>query len=67
MDFPELTIIGAHGGRPLWMDTALFLLRRSRSVILDIASVPPKSLLNYFRCIERLADQTLLGSVGPGR
>lgn len=28
VDFPRLPIILAHGGRPLWMDTALFLIRR---------------------------------------
>src|SRR5881275_821491 len=27
-DFPDLTIIMAHGGRPLWCDTAFYLLRR---------------------------------------
>jgi uncharacterized protein len=66
VDFPELKIIVAHGGRPLWMDTALFLLRRSPNVILDISSVPPKNLLNYFPWIERVADQAIFGSDWPG-
>jgi predicted TIM-barrel fold metal-dependent hydrolase len=66
VDFPELKIIAAHGGRPLWMDTALFLLRRSPNVILDISSVPPKNLLNYFPWIERVADQAIFGSDWPG-
>ncbi|MFQ5409252.1 MAG: amidohydrolase family protein, partial [Anaerolineales bacterium] len=55
-----------HGGRPLWMGAALFLLRRSRNVYLDISSVPPKKLLSYFPWIERVADQTLFGSDWPG-
>lgn len=66
VDFPELKLIVAHGGRPLWMDTALFLLRRSRNVILDISSVPPKNLLNYFPWIERVAGQAMFGSDWPG-
>lgn len=66
VDFPELRIIVAHGGRPLWMDTVLFLLRRSRNVILDISSVPPKNLLSYFPWIERVADQAIFGSDWPG-
>jgi hypothetical protein len=66
VDFPELKIIAAHGGRPLWMDTALFLLRRSRNVTLDISSVPPKNLLNYFPWLERVADQAIFGSDWPG-
>jgi hypothetical protein len=66
VDFPDLKLIMAHGGRPLWMDTALFLLRRSRNVYLDISSVPPKNLLNYFPWIERVADRALFGSDWPG-
>jgi len=66
VDYPELRIIIAHGGRPLWMDTVLFLLRRSRNVILDISGVPPKNLLSYFPWIERVADQAIFGSDWPG-
>jgi predicted TIM-barrel fold metal-dependent hydrolase len=61
-----LKVIIAHGGRPLWMDTALFLLRRSKNVFLDISSVPPKNLLNYFPWLERVADQAMFGSDWPG-
>ncbi|MDX1689283.1 MAG: amidohydrolase family protein, partial [Candidatus Promineifilaceae bacterium] len=66
VDFPELKIILAHGGRPLWMDEALFILRRSRNVYLDISSVPPKRLLHYFPWLERVADRTMFGSDWPG-
>lgn len=66
VDFPELKVIVAHGGRPLWMDTALFLLRRSPNVILDISSIPPKNLMNYFPWLERVADQAIFGSDWPG-
>jgi hypothetical protein len=66
VDFPELKIILAHGGRPLWMDEAFFLLRRSRNVFLDISSIPPQSLLRYFPRLDEIADQTLFGSDWPG-
>ncbi len=66
VDFPELKVIVAHGGRPLWMDTALFLLRRSKNVYLDISSIPPKNLLNYFPWLERFADRSMFGSDWPG-
>jgi predicted TIM-barrel fold metal-dependent hydrolase len=66
VDFPDLKVILAHGGRPLWMDTALFLLRRSANVMLDISSVPPRKLLDYFPWLERVADQTIFGSDWPG-
>ena len=66
VDFPKLKIILAHGGRPLWMDEALFLLRRSKNVFLDISSIPPQNLLQYFPRLEQLADQTMFGSDWPG-
>jgi predicted TIM-barrel fold metal-dependent hydrolase len=66
VDFPDLKLIIAHGGRPLWMDDTFFLLRRSPNVFLDISSVPPKKLLEYFPWIERVADQAMFGSDWPG-
>lgn len=66
VDFPKLKIILAHGGRPLWMNEALFLLRRSKNVFLDISSIPPQNLLEYFPRLDQLADQTMFGSDWPG-
>lgn len=66
VDFPRLRIILAHGGRPLWMNEAFFLLRRSRNVFLDISSIPPQNLLDYFPRLEQIADQTMFGSDWPG-
>jgi len=66
VDFPDLKIILAHGGRPLWMDEAFFILRRSRNVYLDISSVPPNRLLHYFPWLERVADRAMFGSDWPG-
>ncbi len=66
VDFPKLKILIAHGGRPLWMDTAFFLVRRHPNVYLDISGVPPKSLLNYFPRLEEIAAKTLFGTDWPG-
>jgi predicted TIM-barrel fold metal-dependent hydrolase len=66
VDFPDLNIIIAHGGRPLYMDETFFLLRRSLNVFVDISSVPPKKLLDYFPWIDRVADQAMFGSDWPG-
>ncbi len=66
VDFPDLHIILAHGGRPIWMDTAYFLLRRHPNVWFDISSVPPKRLLDYFPWLERVAHKTIFGSDWPG-
>jgi predicted TIM-barrel fold metal-dependent hydrolase len=66
VDFPHLKIIMAHGGRPLWMDTAFFLMRRSPNVYLDISGIPPQHLLQYFPRLEAIADHTMFGSDYPG-
>lgn len=67
LDFPKLKMIMAHGGRPLWMDTAFYLLRRHRNLWLDISSIPPKKLISdYFPRLEEVADRTLFGTDWPG-
>jgi len=66
VDFPKLKILMAHGGRPLWMETAFFLVRRHPNVYLDISGIPPKSLLRYFPRLEEIAAQTVFGTDWPG-
>ena len=66
LDFPDLTIVLAHGGRPIWMSTAVFLARRFPNVWLDVSGIPPSRTLEYFPLLARLADKTLFGSDWPG-
>ena len=66
VDFPDLTLVMAHGGRPLYMDTCLFLLRRHRNVQMDISGIPPKTLLRYFPRLEDVARKTMFGTDWPG-
>ena len=65
VDFPDLTIILAHGGRPLWMEQAFFLVRRFPNVHMDVSSVPPKAIPKYFTRLAEIADKTLYGSDWP--
>ena len=65
VDFPQLKIIMAHGGRPLWMNTAFFLLRRHPNVFMDISGIPPKALLKYFPRFEEIAGKALFGTDWP--
>jgi predicted TIM-barrel fold metal-dependent hydrolase len=65
VDFPDLKIIAAHAGRPMYTDTAFFLLRRHPNVYFDISSTPPKSLLQYYPWLERVADKAMFGSDWP--
>jgi predicted TIM-barrel fold metal-dependent hydrolase len=66
VDFPKMRILLAHGGRPLWMETAFFLVRRHPNVYLDISGIPPKSLLKYFPRLNEIATKTLFGTDWPG-
>jgi predicted TIM-barrel fold metal-dependent hydrolase len=66
VDFPDLKIILAHAGRPLYSDAAFFLLRRHPHVWCDISSTPPGSVLSYFPWLERVADKVMFGSDWPG-
>jgi hypothetical protein len=65
VDFPDLILIIAHGGRPLWMDQAFFLVRRFEQVYMDISSIPPKAILRYFPRLAEVADKVLYGSDWP--
>jgi len=66
VDHPDLKILLAHGGRPLWCDAAFFLARRHRNLYIDISSIPPKRLLAYFPRIEEIGDKVVFGSDWPG-
>jgi len=65
VDFPELTLVLAHGGRPLWMEQAFFLVRRFPQVYMDVSSIPPKAILRYFPRLAEVADKVLYGSDWP--
>jgi len=65
IDFPKLKILLAHGGRPLWMDAAFFLVRRHPRVYLEVSGLPPSKLLEYFPRIEEIADKTIWGTDWP--
>jgi hypothetical protein len=65
IDFPRLKIILAHAGRPLYGETALFLVRRHRNVNVDLSGIPPKALARYFPRVVEVADKVLWGTDWP--
>lgn len=65
IDFPKLKILLAHGGRPLWMEHAFFVVRRHPNVMLEVSGIPPAKLLEYFPRLEELADKTVWGTDWP--
>jgi predicted TIM-barrel fold metal-dependent hydrolase len=66
VDYPELTIIMAHGGRPLYAETCFFLLRRHPNVYMDVSGIPPRRLLASFPRLAEVAEKTLWGTDWPG-
>lgn len=65
IDFPKLTIVMAHGGRPLWMNEAFFVLRRHPNVHLELSGIPPARLLEYFPRLTDIAHKTIWGTDWP--
>ena len=66
VDFPDLVVILAHGGRPLWMEEAFFLVRRHKNMYMDISGIPPQKLMEHFPRIEEIAGKVLWGTDWPG-
>lgn len=65
VDFPRLKILLAHGGRPVWMQTAFHLARRHRNLYLELSGIPPRNLLEYFPRLESIADKCAFGTDWP--
>lgn len=65
VDFPGTTFVLCHAGRPLWYETAMFLVRRHPNVWLDISGIPPKKLLHALPRLPDVADRVLWGTDWP--
>jgi predicted TIM-barrel fold metal-dependent hydrolase len=66
VDFPELVVILAHLGRPLYAEASFFLLRRHRRFHGDVSGIPPRGLVRYFPRLAEVADKLLWGTDWPG-
>jgi len=65
VDFPDLDVIIAHGGRPFWTEQAFFLLRRFPRFHLDLSGIPPPRILEWFPRIDEIADRVFFGTDWP--
>jgi len=65
IDFPDLQIVMAHGGRPLYTEEAFFILRRHQRVWLDLSGIPPRRIPEYFPRLEEIAPKVLWGTDWP--
>ncbi|HSL69082.1 MAG TPA: amidohydrolase family protein [Longimicrobiales bacterium] len=65
VDFPELAVVMAHGGRGLWYDTCAFLAAHKPNLYIDVTGLVPGRLLEHFPDLERLAAKVVFGSDWP--
>ena len=66
-DFPDLTVVLAHGGRGWWYDQAAFLALMRPNVWLEVSGLPPQRLGDYYgTSLRRLADKMIFGTDWPG-
>ncbi|HUD38508.1 MAG TPA: amidohydrolase family protein [Streptosporangiaceae bacterium] len=66
-DFPDLTVVLAHGGRGWWYQQAAFLALMKPNVWLEVSGLPPQRLPDYYgSSLRRLADKMIFGTDWPG-
>lgn len=65
VDFPDLRIVMAHAGRPLWYEHAFFVARRHRNVWLELSGIPPRQLPARLPRLEEIGDRVLWGTDWP--
>lgn len=65
VDFPDLSVVLAHGGRDLWFDEAWTLARIHPNVYLEVSGLPPSKLLRYFPRLSTLGGKVIFGTDFP--
>jgi predicted TIM-barrel fold metal-dependent hydrolase len=67
-DFPDLTIVLAHGGRGWWYDAAAFMTLMRPNTYIEVSGLPPRKLPDYYRNFDfaRLATKMIFGTDWPG-
>ena len=65
VDFPQLKLVMAHCGRPLWYEEAFFVCRRHPNVMMDLSGIPPQQLATVLPRLELLGDKILWGTDWP--
>ncbi|HET9982707.1 MAG TPA: amidohydrolase family protein [Longimicrobiales bacterium] len=65
VDFPDLVVVMAHGGRGFWYDACAFLAAHHPNFYIDVTGLVPSRLLEHFPDLARLADKVVFGSDWP--
>ena len=65
VDFPDLVVVMAHGGRGFWYDACAFLAAHHRNFHIDVSGLVPRRLLEHFPELPRFADKFVFGTDWP--
>jgi predicted TIM-barrel fold metal-dependent hydrolase len=65
VDFPDLVVVMAHGGRGFWYDVCAFLATHKTNFYIDVAGLVPGRLLEYFPDLERMSSKVVFGTDWP--
>jgi uncharacterized protein len=66
-DFPDLTVVLAHGGRGWWYQQAAFLAQMLPRVWVEVSGLPPRRLPDYYGdSLRRLGRKMIFGTDWPG-
>ena len=65
IDFPDLNIVMAHGGRGFWYDVCEFLASHFANVYIDVTGLVPERLLEHFPTLAKYAHKYIFGTDWP--
>lgn len=65
VDFPDLKIVMAHGGRGAWYDEAMIMARLHENIYIEVSGLPPHKLLEFFPDMDRFSHKFIFGSDWP--
>jgi uncharacterized protein len=65
VDFPDLPVVIAHGGRGFWYAPCAFLAAHHANVYIDVTGLVPERLLEHFPDLPRFASKYIFGSDWP--
>jgi predicted TIM-barrel fold metal-dependent hydrolase len=65
VDFPDLVLVMAHGGRGFWYDVCAFLAAHKPNVYIDVTGLVPGRLLEFFPELERHSGKYIFGTDWP--
>lgn len=65
VDFPDMCVVMAHGGRGFWYEACMFLAAHYENFYIDVAGLVPHRLVEHFPRLSRHTDKFVFGTDWP--